>query len=77
MKKLLLIALLITPSAFANQKQEVKDAIKDVEDKLDFIKSTVCNHYTGDQRIDCIEILTVGFKVAEKLGRAKERLGIN
>ena len=76
MKKLLLIALLITPSAFANQMQDAKDSIKRADESLELIKQTICDQYTGERRYGCRELLTLGFGQAERIGRIKELFGI-
>ena len=76
MKKLLLIALLITPSAFASQMQDAKNGIKSAERDLELIKQTICDQYTGERRDGCRELLTLGFGQAERIGRIKELFGI-
>ena len=76
MKKLLLIALLITPSAFANQMLDVKNSIKKADENLELIKQMVCDGYKDERKGSCREILTLGFEQAEATGRIKAVAGI-
>ena len=76
MKKLILIALLITPSAFANQMQDVKNSIKKADENLESIKQMVCDGYKDERKDSCRELLTLGFEQAESTGRVKEIAGI-
>ena len=76
MKKLLIIALLITPSAFANQMQDVKNSIKKADENLELIKQMVCDVYKDERKGSCRELLTLGFNQAESTGRVKEIAGI-
>ena len=76
MKKLLLIALLITPSAFANPLKEAFETIKSIESQLDSVKGQICNEFNGEKKKVCTEMLTLAFKQAENNGRMKEIIGI-
>ena len=76
MKKLLFIALLVTPSAFANQMQDVKNSIKKADENLELIKQMVCDGYKDERKVSCRELLTLGFSQAESTGRMKEIAGI-
>ena len=76
MKKLLLIALLITPSAFANDERDVKNSIKKANENLETIKQMVCDGYKDERKASCRELLTLGFSQAELTGRMKEVAGI-
>ena len=76
MKKLLLIALLITPSAFANPLKEAVETTKSIEIQLNSIKGQICNEFNGEKKEVCKEMLTLAFKQAENNGRMKEIIGI-
>lgn len=76
MKKLLFIALLISPSAFANQMQDVKNSIKKADENLELIKQMVCDGYKDERKGSCRQLLTLGFGQAESTGRMKEIEGI-
>ena len=76
MKKLLLIALLVTPSAFANPLKEAIEIIKTSESKVESIKVQICNEFKGEKKEICKEMLTLAFKQAENTGRMKEIVGI-
>ena len=76
MKKLLLIALLVTPSVFANEAQDVKNSIKNANENLETIKQMVCDGHKDERKASCRELLTLGFSQAEATGRIKELFGI-